>query len=112
MSREQYQVELTKIMPKAIRVLTAALDSVDEKLAVGAARYIIDQVMGKPTQNVNDPGALAAGAGAAMLAQVLQQHLMSQPAPARLELPEGVEIVEGAVHILNVVDTTDFPEES
>lgn len=94
--RDTYIAKLEALVPKSIDRLKAALDSDNEKLAVGAARYILDQVMGKPVVQApeSEGPALAAGTAAAILAATLRDQL-SAPASTP-QLP----IVDGTVHIL------------
>jgi len=54
--REEEKKLIAKSYKKAVRVLIAALDSMDEQIKVGAAKYLIDQHIGKASQKVEHTG--------------------------------------------------------
>lgn len=100
------KADLLKLLPKSVQVLKDSLESENEVVRVGVARYIVDQVVGKPTQRVEgDPEALGESTAAAFI-QALRRHTI-ESAPA----PDNFEVVEGAVHILPPGEKfSDFPE--
>lgn len=109
MPDEAKKVNLLKLLSRSIAVLEEALSSENEVIKVGTARYIVDQVMGKPTQRVEDTGRELAAGTAAALAQTLR-HVLTSPPP-----PQEINFIEGAIHILPPGEEPDkfddFPEE-
>ena len=65
------------MMPKALEVMEEALTSSNEALKVSAAKYIIDQSVGKASQeimnNSNGAGALAEAAATA-INKLIESH--------------------------------------
>ena len=113
--------QLARLLAKSIDIINDSMDSENEQIRFSAARYVIDQVLGKPTQRIeDDTNRLMAGTAAA-LSQTLREVLTApRPTPT-------FNTVEGTVHILPpgdtladrplapeskgaLVDAEDFPE--
>lgn len=90
--------DVANLMPRALEIMEAALESADEKLAVTAARYIIDQSVGKASQEI-----IGGGGGSTALAEAaaraLDTLLTTHPGLARgiEEIPMLVENPETGV---------------
>ncbi len=90
------QIERQKLfqyLPKAVDRIVKAMDSEDEKIALGAARWIAEQCIGKPGNNISEDDAHAFGAGFAKALREAHEEAASRPA---IEEP----IFEGQVRIL------------
>lgn len=106
MPNEARKSDLLKLLPKSVSVLKESLESENEIIRVGTARYIIDQVIGKPTQRVEGDAQALGESTAAAFIQALRRHAI-ESAPA----PDNFEVVEGTVHILPPGEKfSDFPE--
>jgi hypothetical protein len=90
--------DLQNRMPEALAVLDEALASTDIKLAVATAKYVIDQSVGKATQEINNTGGgsnALAEAAAGALKKLLESHPALQDGVVIEDLP--VISVEGRV---------------
>lgn len=95
----QNKLALASLLDRSVQVLKEALDSEDEMTRVAVAKYVTDQVIGKPTPRNEDPsGQLVAGTAAA-LAQTLRA-VITAPAEQR-----SFETVEGTIHVLGEPNT-------
>ncbi|KKN77064.1 hypothetical protein LCGC14_0364030 [marine sediment metagenome] len=92
-------------LEKALTVIKATMEGLDEKLAYNAAIWVAEMVMGKPKQAIEQTGGVEAEM-ARLLASAYAQHLQSQVA-----LPPAVE---DGVYVLGdtPIDTNspDTPE--
>ena len=70
--------EVANLMPRALEVMESALESDSETLAVSAAKYIIDQSVGKASQEITG-GASGSGALAEAAANALNKLLETHP---------------------------------
>lgn len=104
-------------LEKAMKVVKQTLDSIDEKLAWDAAKWVSEMVMGKPKQEIEQTGSVEAEM-ARMLGMAYAEHLKGQSAlpPVRdgeirvLGNPQPVDdpiTVEGTV-----IDITPRPHKS
>lgn len=92
--------KLWQYLPKAINRIVLAIDSDNEKIALGAARYLVDQCIGKPGSIISEEDASAAGTAFAKALREAQDEAATRPA---IQEP----IVEGQVRILG----NPIPEE-
>ncbi len=87
--------KLWKYLPHAISRIVEAIDSPNEKIALGAARYIADQCIGKPT-STGDDGEDKFSLGAAAMVKALTTAKAELAAAPETQEP----IIEGTVRIL------------
>ena len=90
------QIERQKLfqyLPHAVERIVKAMDSENEKISLGAARWIAEQCIGKPGNNISEDDAHAFGAGFAKALREAHEEAASRPA---IEEPT----LEGQVRIL------------
>lgn len=93
-SRPQIEKQkLFQYLPRATERIVAAMESLDEKIALGAARWIAEQCIGKPGANISDTDAHAVGAAFAQALREAHEEAATRPA---IEEPT----IEGQVRIL------------
>ncbi len=85
--------KLWRYLPHAIERIVSAIDSPNEKIALGAARYIVDQCIGKSMPNEAENAQAAAATAFAKALQEAQEAAASQEA---IQSP----IIDGVVRIL------------
>ncbi len=85
--------KLWKYLPQAIERIVLAISSPNEKIAVGAARYIVDQCIGKSMPNESEDATAAA---ATAFAKALQEAQIAATAQEAIQAP----IVDGFVRVL------------
>ena len=89
---------LEEHLDKALRKIIGAIDSTNDKIALAAAKWVAEMVLGKPNQaiQVNDSGK--------ELAVALVQALREAMAQSR-SIPPPARIIEGSVRVLGVPET-------
>ncbi len=92
--------KLWTYLPKAIERIILAIDSPNEKIAVGAARYIVDQCIGKSMPNESENATAAA---ATAFAKALQEAHEATAAQEAIQAPA----IDGFVRVLG----NPIPEE-
>ncbi len=97
------QIERQKLfqyLPKSLDRIVLAIDSEDEKIALGAAKWIAEQCIGKPGNVISEDDAKAAGTAFAHALREAHEEAAQKPA---VEGP----ILDGQVRILG----NPIPEE-
>ncbi len=92
--------KLWRYLPQAIERIISAIDSPNEKIALGAARYVVDQCIGKSMPNEAENAQAAA---AAAFAKALQEAKDAVDAQEAIQAPT----LDGVVRILG----SPIPEE-
>jgi hypothetical protein len=90
-------------MPEALAVLDKALASEDIKLAVATAKYVIDQSVGKATQEINNTGG-GSNALAEAAAMALEKLLSTHPGLQEGVFIEDVPVLEVKGKIVEIGD--------
>ncbi len=100
------QIEKQKLfqyLPTAINRIVLAMDSGDEKIALGASRWIAEQCIGKPGAVISEDDAAAAGTAFAKAMREAHDLAASKP---EIEAPT----IEGEVRILGAVQPESSPD--
>lgn len=91
--------KMWRYLPRAIERMGEAIESDNEKIAVGASKFIIEQCLGKAVQRI--VGEELAGGEAAKALAAAMKLAMEEKAAQEIQAP----IIEGGVRILgNPVD--------
>lgn len=94
------RAKLRKYLPEALDKMSEAIHSPNERIAVGAARFVIEQCIGKAPQFMDEE---TKAKGAAELAAALQDALAAGREQTAIEAP----IIDGTVRILGAVPEDD-----
>lgn len=95
--------ELQNRMEPALKVLDAALESDNLNLAVATAKYVIDQSVGKASQEINNTGG-GSNALAEAAAMALEKLLATHPGLQEGVFIEDVPVLEVTGKVVEIGD--------